>query len=140
MLGKLLKLFMSFHISLMRLSRGRVGSRFARQTFLILHTTGHRTGRSRVIPISYFSCDGYYFLVGSNWARNFNASWYYNLIAHPQAAVEINGKKMPVIASEVSPSDYDRLWKMALVRYPAYKRYQEKTTRHIPIVILKPLV
>ena len=77
--------------------------------------------------------------MGSNWARKHNAAWYYNLLAHPRTVIEVKGRTIPVEASEVEGDEYDRLWKIAVRRYPAYERYKRKAGRHIPIVVLKPI-
>ena len=65
----LIKAFMNLNVFIIRASRGHIGTLLARQTVLLLHTVGRKSGRQIVTPISYFSTDGYYFLVGSNWGR-----------------------------------------------------------------------
>ncbi len=41
-------------------------------------------------------------------------------------------------ASEATPELRERLWPAFTAIYPAYDKYVEKTSRHIPIVILAP--
>ncbi len=134
----LIRSFMAFHVGLIRLSRGRLGTRLGKLTFLLLHSLGRRTGRPHVTPISYFSVDGVYFLIGSNWGRHRNASWYYNLLSHPQTIIEVNGRTIPVVASLAEGAEYEDLWNNAVGIYRPYLRYKATTPRHIPIVILKP--
>ena len=138
MLRSLIKPFMAFHVLLIRISRGYLGTRFAGLTFLLLHTVGRRSGRQFITPISYFSVDGKYFLVGSNWGRKHNANWYYNLLARPHTIIEIRGKEIPVEAFPAKDQEYEQLWGLAIRRYPGYQRYKETTSRHIPIVVLRP--
>ncbi len=139
MVDFLIKLFMGLNLLVIRASRGLVGTLLLRQTVLILHTTGRRSGKERLTPISYFSTDGEYFLVGSNWGRKRHAAWYYNLMAHPHGLIEVKGEKIPIEASLAEGPEYDRLWETAVRRYRGYLSYQKKVRRHIPIVILKPL-
>jgi F420H(2)-dependent quinone reductase len=139
MLRSLIKLFMAFHVLLIRASRGHLGTHFIGLTFLLLHTTGRRSGRLFVIPISYFRSDGRYYLVGSNWGRRRNASWYHNLMAQPHTAIEVEGRRIPVEAYAARGPEYDRLWEQAVSRYPGYRRYRRTAGRHIPIVVLEPL-
>ena len=136
----LIKAFMAFHTFIIRASRGRLGTRLFSLTFLLLHTVGRRSGGHFVIPISYFSTDGCYFLVGSNWGNRHNASWYYNLLAQPRTTVEVKGREIAVQASLAEGAEYDRLWQRAVKHFPPYEHYRENTKRHIPIVILKPAV
>ena len=139
MINFLIKAFMNLNVFVIRASRGRVGTLLARQTVLLLHTVGRKSGRQFVTPISYFSTDGFYFLVGSNWGRQHNASWYYNLLASPCTTIEVRGRQILVDAHPVEGPEYDRLWNCALERYPGYQRYKDSLKRHIPIMALMPI-
>jgi len=135
----ILQIFMALNTFAIRLSRGRIGSQLGTQTILLLHSRGRKSGRQHVTPIAYFFTDGFYFLVGSNWGKEHNAGWYYNLLAQPQTKIEVKGKTIPVEARPASGEAYDRLWKYAVEHRPPYLHYREMTKRHIPIVVLKPV-
>lgn len=139
MINFLIKLFMGLNILIIRLSRGYIGTLLLRQTVLILHSIGRHSGKERITPISYFSSDGVYYLVGSNWGRKHNAGWYYNLMAQPHATIEVKGRKIPVEARLAEGREYEHMWGMAVRRYGGYRRYRDTAGRHIPIVILKPV-
>ncbi len=130
---------MAVNVGLIRLSRGRIGSRLGTQDILLLHSRGNKTGKHRVTPIAYFQLDGFYFLVGSNWGRDQDAGWYHNLLTQPRTIIEVKGKKLSVEASPAEGQEYDRLWKYAVEHHPPYLKYQEMTWRRIPIVVLKPV-
>jgi deazaflavin-dependent oxidoreductase (nitroreductase family) len=134
-----LKIFMAANTFVIRSSHGRIGSQLGTQTILLLHTVGRKTGRSHLTPIAYFYTDGFYFLVGSNWGRDQNAGWYYNLLAQPHTTIEVKGRRISVEARPAEGPEYDRLWKYAVEHHPPYLHYKEMTRRHIPIVILKPI-
>ena len=123
-----------------RLSGGRLGSQLGTQTILLLHSVGRKSGKPHVTPIAYFFTDGFYFLVGSNWGKDAHAAWYYNLITQPKTIIEVKGRKIPVEAGQAEGPEYDRLWKYATEHHPPYLHYKEMTKRHIPIMVLKPLV
>jgi deazaflavin-dependent oxidoreductase (nitroreductase family) len=122
---------------LLRLSRGRIGSKLGTQTILILHTVGRKSGQERTIPIAYFDYEGKYLIVASNWGRDKNADWYLNLKQNPRAELEINGKIIPVVGQEAQGEEYHHLWKFATERNPPYLKYQQMTTRHIPIMVFE---
>ena len=134
-----LKVFMAVNTFAIRASRGRIGSRLGTQTILLLHTVGRKSGKYLVTPIAYFYTDGYYFLIGSNWGKEHNAAWYYNLLAQPRTIIEVRGKRIAVEARQAEGAEYDRLWKYAIEHHPPYLHYKEMTSRHIPIVILQPV-
>jgi deazaflavin-dependent oxidoreductase (nitroreductase family) len=134
-----LKLFMSLNTFFIQVSRGRLGSRLGTQTILLLHSHGQRSGREYVTPIAYFYSDGFYFLVGSNWGKQQNAGWYYNLLAQPRTTIEVKGRTILVEAHPAEGLDYDKLWAYAIQHHPPYLHYKEMTSRHIPIMILQPV-
>lgn len=133
-----LKLFMAVNVLVIRLSRGRIGSQLGTQTILLLHSTGRRSGRHIVTPIAYFHTEGFYFLIGSNWGKEYNAGWFHNLMAQPRTIIEVTGQKINVEARQAEGKEYDRLWKYAIEHHPPYLHYKEMTKRPIPIVVLQP--
>ncbi len=134
-----LRIFMALNTFAIHASRGRLGSQLGTQTILLLHSTGHKSGRHHVTPIAYFYTDGFYFLIGSNWGKDHNAGWYHNLLEQPRTRIEVRGKTIQVEARPAEGEEYDRLWKYAIEHHPPYLHYKEMTKRHIPIVILKPV-
>jgi deazaflavin-dependent oxidoreductase (nitroreductase family) len=134
-----LKIFMAMNRFAIRISRGRIGTQLGTQTILLLHSNGKRSGRHYVTPIAYFFTDGFYFLVGSNWGKERNASWYHNLLANPRTTIEVRGKNIPVVAHPAEGDQYDFLWKYAIEHHPPYIHYKEMTDRHIPIMVLLPV-
>jgi deazaflavin-dependent oxidoreductase (nitroreductase family) len=135
-----IKWFMSINAFFLRLSRGQIGSKLGRQTILLLHTTGRKSGQERVIPIAYFDYGGKYLIVASNWGKDKSADWYLNLKKQPHAVLEIGGKRIEVQGREVMGEEYHRLWKFAAGHHPPYLKYQKMTSRHIPIMVFEPIV
>jgi deazaflavin-dependent oxidoreductase (nitroreductase family) len=120
-----IKAFMALNTFIIRASRGRLGTLLASQTILLLYTVGRKSGRHFITPISYFQADGDYFLVGSNWGRQHNAAWYYNLLDQPRTTIEVRGTEIPVEAHCAEGQEYDRLWKRAVERYSGYLNYKK---------------
>ncbi len=133
-----IKWFMTINTLLLQLSRGRIGSKLGKQTILILHTLGRKSGQDRAIPIAYFDYESHYLIVASNWGKDRQADWYLNLKKDPHAKLEIKGRVVSVVARETQGEEYDRLWKFATERNPPYLEYQKMTTRHIPIMVFEP--
>jgi deazaflavin-dependent oxidoreductase (nitroreductase family) len=134
-----IKWFMTFNAFLIRISRGRIGSRLGTQTILLLETVGRKTGQPRTIPIAYFFHEGKYLIVASNWGKDTNADWYLNLLKNPRAVLQVNGKTIPAEAHDVRGAEYGRLWKFATEQHPPYLHYKEMTSRRIPIVLFHPI-
>jgi F420H(2)-dependent quinone reductase len=134
------KLLMSLNVLVYRLSRGRLGSRMAGYSVLLLHTTGRKTGVAYTIPLTYFQEGENYLLVASNWGREHNPGWYYNLLNQPETTIQAKEHVVAVKAHPAKGDEYTRLWKMVTSRNNFYTRYQKKTSRQIPIMVLTPIV
>ncbi len=134
-----IRFFMSINAFLIRTTNGRIGGRLGKQTILLLETIGRKSGQPRVVPIAYFFHEGNYLIVESNWGKDKHAIWYLNLKKNPRALLTVNGKKIPAEAHEAQGEEYARLWKFATERHPPYLRYQEMTSRQIPIVVFQPI-
>jgi deazaflavin-dependent oxidoreductase (nitroreductase family) len=132
-----IKWFMSINTFLIRLSRGRVGSKLGTQTILILHTVGRTSGQDHTIPIAYYDYQGKVLIVASNWGKDKNADWYLNLKKNPNADLEINGNLVSVTAREAQDDEYNNLWKFVTEHNPPYLNYQKMTKRHIPIMVFE---
>jgi hypothetical protein len=65
------------------------------------------------------------------------ARWL-NLQRDPRASVLIGGTTSKVTARAATAEEHDRLWPLVAEKYTGYARYQKRTARHIPIVVLTP--
>ena len=133
-----IKWFMSVNAFFLRISRGRFGSKLGKQTILLLHTVGRKSGVEREIPIAYFDYQGKYLIVASNWGKDKNAEWYLNLKKNPRARLDVNGKSVEVQSREAQGEEYDSLWKFATEKHPPYLDYQKMTARRIPVMVFEP--
>ena len=120
-----------------RANRGRVTA-FARRPLLLLTHTGAKTGKRRTNPLAYFRDGDRYVIVASKGGAPTNPDWYYNLLANPQATIEVGIEQLAVTAEPASPVERQRLWARVIERNPAFKEYEKKTRRIIPLVILTP--
>jgi deazaflavin-dependent oxidoreductase (nitroreductase family) len=66
-----------------------------------------------------------------------NPSWFENLLAHPEAAIQVKGETLPVRATTAEGEERKRLWSLMTEVWPAYDDYQAHTDRQIPVVVLE---
>ena len=129
----------AIHVLAYRLSRGRVGRVIFGAPVLVLYQVGRRTGRRHATPLLFGREGDDFLLVASYGGRPWHPAWYLNLKAHPEAEVELMGRRIPVRAEEIgSGEERDRLWRMMAALYPGYDTYQRKTERLIPVIRLRP--
>ena len=65
-------------------------------------------------------------------------SLWLNLQAEPIATVRIGRRDHPVRAREATAAERERLWPRLVGLNPDYEKYQEQTTRPVPVFILEP--
>jgi deazaflavin-dependent oxidoreductase (nitroreductase family) len=102
------------------------------------HSTGAKTGKWRTKPLAYFRDGNHYIIVPSKDGAPTNRDRNYNLLANPQATIELGIEQLAVTTQPASPVERERLWAMIIKRNPAFKEYDKKTGRTIPLVILTP--
>jgi deazaflavin-dependent oxidoreductase (nitroreductase family) len=120
-----------------RSAGGKVGGQFAGAPILLLTSTGAKTGQERTTPMMYLADGGRFVVFASKAGAPTSPDWYHNLVAHPRASVEVGTETFEVDAEVASREERDRVYAIQAERYPGFAEYQEKTTRVIPVVILK---
>jgi deazaflavin-dependent oxidoreductase (nitroreductase family) len=113
---------------------------FARQPLLLLTHTGAKTGAKRTNPVAYFRDGDRYVIVASKGGAPTNPDWYHNLLANPEATIEVGTDTFAVRAEPASTEERERLWRMITSKNPAFAEYERKTSRTIPVVILERAV
>ena len=121
-----------------RISRGRILDRIAGMPVLLLTTTGRNSGMRRTATLTYFRDGGDLVVIGSFGGSDPPPAWWLNLERDPRASVLIGGTTSKVTARAATAEEHDRLWPLVTTTHPGYARYQERTARPIPIVMLTP--
>lgn len=121
-----------------RENAGRVGGMFESMPLLLLHHKGAKSGADRVAPLAYLEDDGRYAVFASKAGAPDHPAWYHNLMAHPEARIEVGDETIEVIASEAPGEERDRIYAEQAARVPQFGEYEQKTTRKIPVVLLTP--
>ena len=115
---------------------GERGYRWRGTEILLLTTTGRRSGRERTMPLIHRAHDGRWVVVASKGGWPANPSWYENLLANPDATIQLKDEIIPVRASTAEGEERARLWSLMTEVWPDYDSYQARTEREIPVVVL----
>ena len=126
------------HLAVHRLTRGRALGSVAGMPVLLLTTTGRRSGKARTTPLTFFRDGADLVVIASNGGADRPPDWSVNLERNPRAAVEIGTDRLLVSARTATEEERERLWRTVTATYSGYARYQERTKRPIPIVLLTP--
>jgi len=137
----LLPYVLRVHDTVYQKTNGWIGHRILGIPSLLLHTVGAKTGKPRSATLTYARDGDDYLIVASKGGDPKAPGWYHNLKANPSVEINVGPKRFRVTASPVLPEDpdYARLWKIVNKNNSnRYEAYQEKTSRPIPVVVLKP--
>ncbi len=119
-----------------RANHGKVGGNFEGAPLLLLHTTGAKSGETRISPVMYLQDGDRILVFASKAGAPTNPDWYHNLVANPDATIEVGDDTVDVRA-EVLPRDQrDEKYAVQAERYPGFAEYEKKTDRVIPVVAL----
>lgn len=119
-------------------SGGRSGHKWYGMQTLLLTTRGRRTGKLRRTALIYGRHGDRYLVVASNGGAKRHPSWYLNLVENPEVGLQVGSDTFGARARTAAADEKPRLWRLMASIYREYDRYQEKTSRDIPVVILEP--
>ena len=126
------------HAEVYERSGGRIGAWFGLPT-LLLSVTGRKSGKRYSTPLVYFEDGDSYVVVGSDGAAKRDPQWWKNLQVNPSCEVRVGRKKLAAEASLASGTDRERLWEIGKSVNPMWSKYQARTERELPVVVLAPL-
>ena len=118
---------------------GRKGHRWNGVDTLLLTTRGRTTGKLRRTALIYRRDGDRYVVVASNGGSKDHPNWYLNLDADPNVSVQVGDERFDATARTATARQRPRLWREMVSIWPDYERYQTRTDRDIPVVILEPV-
>ena len=105
---------------------------------LLLTTTGRKSGSPRHVPLLYLAHGRGYLVVGSKGGSSGHPAWYLNLVGHPACEIRVGAPAGKARARVLSGAEREAAWTTITAKYPVYIRYQARTERQIPLILLEP--
>jgi deazaflavin-dependent oxidoreductase (nitroreductase family) len=118
-------------------SEGAKGHRWNGVDTLLLTTRGRSTGKLRRTALIYGRDESRYLVVASNGGSKDHPNWYRNLSADSRVWVQVGDERFEATARTATARLKPRLWREMVSIWPEYERYQTRTDRDIPVVILE---
>jgi deazaflavin-dependent oxidoreductase (nitroreductase family) len=119
-----------------RANGGKVGPPFEGAPLLILHSTGARSGKTRLAPIVYQAVGESWAVFASKAGAPDNPDWYHNLLANPAARIEVGTETLDVTARVLEGDERSEIWEKQKELMPGFAEYEAKTDRTIPVIVL----
>ncbi len=122
-------------VPVFRLTNGRVhlGSGYR---FLLLTTTGARTGRVRETPLFYVEHGEDVAVIGSNFGADRQPAWSYNLHAKPECRVTIDRITQEAVARLATENESRDVWDAAVRSYSGFGKYPDWIRGRTPPVFI----
>jgi deazaflavin-dependent oxidoreductase (nitroreductase family) len=104
---------------------------------LLLTTIGRSTGVPRRTALIYGRDGDRYLLVASVGGADKHPQWYLNLVKNPDVQVQVGADRFAARGRPAKPDEKPRLWRLMTAIWPDYDRYQARTKRDIPVVVVE---
>lgn len=121
-----------------RANGGKVGGQFANVPLVLLHHTGAKSGKERVSPLASLPDGDRVYVFASKGGAPTNPDWYHNLVANPDATIEIGTETRAVKAIVLAEAERAEVYARQVEKVPGFGDYEKKTDRKIPVVALDP--
>jgi deazaflavin-dependent oxidoreductase (nitroreductase family) len=128
------------HAFLLRHSGGRLQRSLllaGGQPVLALTTTGRRSGKKRTTVVAYLRVGDAYAVGAVNLGSDRTPAWCLNLLADPEAAIEVSGRRIQVRARRAEGEEASRLWDGFLGQLPATRHSLALARRDVPVIVLE---
>ena len=126
------------HVRLYQETGGKEGYLWNGVPTLLLTTVGRKTGASRTNALIYAQDGEDYLVVASKGGSSEDPLWYRNLQANSSVSVQVRATQFDAEALTADDTERSRLWDIVRGVWPNYDVYVTRTTRKIPVVILRP--
>jgi len=126
------------HRAVFHASKGRIFGKAFGMPLIELVTTGRRSGKERSTMLAVPITNGdRLVLVASFGGDERHPAWHLNLQANPEVRATTAGSTRTMIARIATEEERADLWPRITSVFEGYARYQKRTERPIPVVILE---
>jgi deazaflavin-dependent oxidoreductase (nitroreductase family) len=120
-------------------SGGQASGDLRGRPIIVLTSVGAKTGKLRKTALMRVEHGGLYAVVASLGGAARNPVWYYNLKKNPHVELQDGAITRDYMAREVSGDEKAVWWERAVETWPDYAKYQTRTDRQIPVLVLEPI-
>jgi deazaflavin-dependent oxidoreductase (nitroreductase family) len=125
------------HTWLLARTRGRPSHVGPRLRFLVLETTGRRSGLPRRIVLLYMPDGDAFVVLASNFGQEHPPAWWRNLTANPDAVVHVAGRSIPVRARALDGEERQAILPRVVAYNGLWRGYVQNIRRDLPVVRLE---
>lgn len=116
-----------------RANGGHVATAGFGDRLVLLHTTGAKSGASRISPLMGIPTDEGWLVAASKGGAPEEPAWAHNLRANPSIEVETGDGTVTATAVELRGAERDAGWQSFLAASPGFADYEKRTDRLIAV-------
>ncbi|MBI2325741.1 MAG: nitroreductase family deazaflavin-dependent oxidoreductase [Chloroflexi bacterium] len=135
------RLAWAVHRAIYRMSRGRKGLWLPTATrwgTMCVKTVGRRSGKERSVILGYCEDGANLVTLAMNGWDNAEPAWWLNLLAHPDAKVDLADGSRSVRARAAQGDERARLWARWRASYARLDAYATLRSTETAVVVLEP--
>jgi deazaflavin-dependent oxidoreductase (nitroreductase family) len=106
-------------------------------THCMIRYTGRKSGKTFITPLIYGDIGGEVVIVASKGGADHDPAWYLNITASDTVEFQVATQAFRGTWREPQGEERAKVWKFMVDVFPSYARYQESTSRQIPLVMMK---
>jgi deazaflavin-dependent oxidoreductase (nitroreductase family) len=125
------------HIKQYEQSDGTRGHLWRGAPTLLLTTKGRHSGVWHRTALIYGRSGDDIIVVASKGGAPEHPQWYRNLKVNPHVKVQVQADRFDADATTATGEERARLWALMTKVWPDYDAYQTRTSREIPVVVLR---
>ena len=118
---------------------GRPSGAYLFGTTCLIRYRGRKSGRTMITPLSYADRGGEVIIVGSKGGSDAHPAWYLNVVAGETVDFQIATQAFRATWREPEGAERQKIWDFMVDCYPFYATYQTRTSRQIPMVMMKAI-
>lgn len=104
---------------------------------LYLIVAGRRTGKVRTTPLQCVKHDSGWLIAGTAFGSTTAPAWVANLRTAPNATIDVRGKRVTVVARELTGPERDEAYARFVAQWKGFGSYERKAGRVIPVFALR---
>jgi deazaflavin-dependent oxidoreductase (nitroreductase family) len=108
-------------------------------THCMIKYKGRKSGKIFINALSYADIGGEVVICASKGGAPHHPEWYNNLVAEKEVAFQIATQAFRATWREPEGAEREKVWAFMVDCYPFYAQYQKKTTRVLPLVMMKAI-
>lgn len=108
-------------------------------THCLIRYQGRKTGKTMIQGLTYGYIGGEVVICASKGGADDSPQWYHNILASETIDFQIATQAFRARWREPKGAERDKVWAFMVDCYPFYATYQTKTTRIIPLVMMKAI-